>query len=225
MYPHYSVISTIWYRASLKSWLQGRKCKNYFLIHHLFHSQLHDSHSIQFSDPNQIVFVFSESNLVFWLHHQVLLGQDFFLQQTHSIFHLAPTKMIFEFLTDRLLKLRVTSQFTKSFSFSLPESRTMKPNSGKFWPKRFKSYSRRVIFLYLFLARFLFLTRRLLRFKYLTRLRDNRIFRENKLILRIPTVKLKIPGRPFLKPESRTSSYIQVIVFDLSYLPVAPVGT
>ena len=167
----------------VRSWPRGRRCKNCFLIHHLFHSKLLDSHSIQFSDPNQIVFVSSESNLVFWLQHQVLLDQDYFLQQTHSIFHLPPTKMIFEFLTDRLLKFRVTSQFTKSFSLSLPESRKMKLNSGQVWPKRFGSYSGRVIFLYLFLAVFLCLTRRLLRFKYLIRLRDNRILRENKLIL------------------------------------------
>ena len=213
MYP-----TTLSYRASLKSWPKGRKCKNCFLIHHLFHSQLHDSHSIQFSDPNQVVFVSSESNLVFWLHHQVLLDQDCFLQQAHSIFHLAPTKMIFEFLTDvwRLPKLTVTvsySQFIKSFSLSLPESRKMEPNSGQLWPKRFGSYSGRVI-LYLFLARFLFLTRRLLRFKYLTRLRDNRIFRGNKLILRIPTVKLN-SGKSIFEIRIPNFCYIQVIVFDL----------
>ena len=36
---------------------------------------------------------------------------------------------------------------------------------------------------------------------------------------RIPTVKLKIPGKAFLKSES------QVIVFDFCYLPVAAVGS
>ena len=38
---------------------------------------------------------------------------------------------------------------------------------------------------------------------------------------RIPTVKLKIPG----KSRIPKFCYIQVIVFDLSYLPVAAVGT
>ena len=38
---------------------------------------------------------------------------------------------------------------------------------------------------------------------------------------RIPTVKLKIPG----KSRIQKFCYIQVIVFDLSYLPVAAVGT
>ena len=37
---------------------------------------------------------------------------------------------------------------------------------------------------------------------------------------RIPTVKLKIPG----KSRIQKFFYIQVIVFDLSYLPVAGVG-
>ena len=39
--------------------------------------------------------------------------------------------------------------------------------------------------------------------------------------VRIPTVKLKIPG----KSRIQKFCYIQVIVFDLSYLPVAAVGT
>ena len=41
------------------------------------------------------------------------------------------------------------------------------------------------------------------------------------LRLRIPTVKLKIPG----KSRIQKFYHIQVIVFDLSYLPVAAVGT
>ena len=41
---------------------------------------------------------------------------------------------------------------------------------------------------------------------------------------RIPTVKLKIPGKLFLNTNPEFL-YIQVIVFDLSYLPVAVVGT
>ena len=48
---------------------------------------------------------------------------------------------------------------------------------------------------------------------------------ENKgwfnLHIRIPTVKLKIPG----KGRIQKFCYIQVIVFDLSYLPMAAVGT
>ena len=41
------------------------------------------------------------------------------------------------------------------------------------------------------------------------------------VITRIPTVKLKIPG----KSRIQKFCYIQVIVFDHSYLPVAAVGT
>ena len=52
---------------------------------------------------------------------------------------------------------------------------------------------------------------------------DFRKLAKRNFIIRIPTVKLKISGKVFLKSESRT--YIQVIVFDLSYLPVATVGT
>ena len=44
-----------------------------------------------------------------------------------------------------------------------------------------------------------------------------------RLLARIPTVKLKIPGKVFLKYESRTS--VTFKLFDLSYLPVAAVGT
>ena len=42
----------------------------------------------------------------------------------------------------------------------------------------------------------------------------------NGIRLRIPTVKLKIPG----KSRIQKFCYIQVIVFDLSYLPLATVG-
>ena len=41
---------------------------------------------------------------------------------------------------------------------------------------------------------------------------------------RIPTVKLKIPGKSW-EIRIPNSCYIQVIVLDLSYLPVAAVGT
>ena len=44
------------------------------------------------------------------------------------------------------------------------------------------------------------------------------------LSARIPTVKLKIPGRALLKSESRTSVTFK-LVFDISYLSVAAVGT
>ena len=42
---------------------------------------------------------------------------------------------------------------------------------------------------------------------------------------RIPTVKLKIPGKSIFEIRIPNFCYIQVIVFDLSYLPVAAVGT
>ena len=42
---------------------------------------------------------------------------------------------------------------------------------------------------------------------------------------RIPTVKLKIPEKSIFEIRIQNSCYIQVIVFDLSYLPVAAVGT
>ena len=41
---------------------------------------------------------------------------------------------------------------------------------------------------------------------------------------RIPTVKLKIPGKSIFEIRIPNFCYIQVIVFDLSYLPVAAVG-
>ena len=47
--------------------------------------------------------------------------------------------------------------------------------------------------------------------------RRNRI----EILPRIPTVKLKIPGQSRIQKIC----YIQVIVFDLGYLPVAAVGT
>ena len=37
---------------------------------------------------------------------------------------------------------------------------------------------------------------------------------------RIPMVKLKIPGKCIFKIQNQNFCYIQVIVFDLSYLPV-----
>ena len=43
--------------------------------------------------------------------------------------------------------------------------------------------------------------------------------------IRIPTVKLKIPGKSIFEIRIPNFCYIQVIVFDLSYLPVAAVGT
>ena len=42
---------------------------------------------------------------------------------------------------------------------------------------------------------------------------------------RIPTVKLKIPVKSIFEIRNQNICYIQVIVFDLSYLPVAAVGT
>ena len=54
------------------------------------------------------------------------------------------------------------------------------------------------------------------------------IFRDWSLFspsVRIPTVKLKIPGKKHAKIRIPNFCYIQVIVFDLSYLPVAAVGT
>ena len=42
---------------------------------------------------------------------------------------------------------------------------------------------------------------------------------------RIPTAKLKISGKNIFEIRIRNFCYIQVIVFDLSYLPVAAVGT
>jgi len=42
---------------------------------------------------------------------------------------------------------------------------------------------------------------------------------------RIPTVKLKIPGKRIFEIRNQNFCCIQVIVFDLSYLPVAAVGT
>ena len=42
---------------------------------------------------------------------------------------------------------------------------------------------------------------------------------------RIPTVKLKIPGKRIFEIRNQNFCCIQVIVFDLSYLPVAVVGT
>ena len=44
-------------------------------------------------------------------------------------------------------------------------------------------------------------------------------------VTRIPTVKLKIPKNFFFKIRIPNFCYIQVIVFDLSYLPVAAGGT
>ena len=43
--------------------------------------------------------------------------------------------------------------------------------------------------------------------------------------IRIPTVKLKIPGKSIFEIRIPNFCYIQVIVFDLSYLSVAAVGT
>ena len=42
---------------------------------------------------------------------------------------------------------------------------------------------------------------------------------------RIPTVKLKIPGKSIFEIRNQNFCYIQVIVFDLSYLPVAAIWT
>ena len=49
--------------------------------------------------------------------------------------------------------------------------------------------------------------------------------RPEKLAARIPPVKLKIPGKVTFEIRIPNFCYIQVIVFDLSYLPVAAVGT
>ena len=38
-------------------------------------------------------------------------------------------------------------------------------------------------------------------------------------------MKLKIPGKAFFEIRIQNFCYIQVIIFDLSYLPVAAVGT
>ena len=43
--------------------------------------------------------------------------------------------------------------------------------------------------------------------------------------IRIPTVKLKIPWKSIFEIRTQNFCYIQVIVFDLSYLPVAAIGT
>ena len=43
--------------------------------------------------------------------------------------------------------------------------------------------------------------------------------------IRIPTVKLEIPGKSIFEIRIQNFCYIQVIVFDLSYLPVAAVGS
>ena len=42
--------------------------------------------------------------------------------------------------------------------------------------------------------------------------------------IRIPTVKLEIPGKGIFEIRNQNLCYIQVIVFDLSYLLVAAVG-
>ena len=42
---------------------------------------------------------------------------------------------------------------------------------------------------------------------------------------RIPTVKLEIPGKNIFEIRNQNFCYIQVIVFGLSYLPVAAVGS
>ena len=44
-------------------------------------------------------------------------------------------------------------------------------------------------------------------------------------LFRIPTVKLKIPGKSIFEIRNQNFCYIQVIVFDLVYLPVAAVET
>ena len=46
-----------------------------------------------------------------------------------------------------------------------------------------------------------------------------------KVQARIPTVKLKIPGKGIFEIRNENFCYIQVIVFDLRYLPLAVVGT
>ena len=48
---------------------------------------------------------------------------------------------------------------------------------------------------------------------------------ESRLCGRIPTVKLKIPGKSIFKIRNQNFYFIQVVAFDLSYLPVAAVGT
>ena len=44
-------------------------------------------------------------------------------------------------------------------------------------------------------------------------------------ITRIPTVKLKIPGKSIFEIRNQNFCYIRVIVFDFSYLSMAAVGT
>ena len=50
-------------------------------------------------------------------------------------------------------------------------------------------------------------------------------FFQPMILNRIPTVKLKIPGKSIFEIRNQNFCYIQVIVFDLSYLLVAAVGT
>ena len=45
------------------------------------------------------------------------------------------------------------------------------------------------------------------------------------IVTRIPTAKLKIPGKSIFKTRNQNFYYIQVIVFDFSYRPVAAIGT
>ena len=56
---------------------------------------------------------------------------------------------------------------------------------------------------------------------HVTTHKSENVFRSAR---RIPTVKSKIPGKLF-PSRIQNFCYIQVIVFDLSYLPVAAVGT
>ena len=51
------------------------------------------------------------------------------------------------------------------------------------------------------------------------------IFPMVAMSLRIPTVKLKIPKKSIFEIRNQDFCYIQVKVFDLSYLPVRAVGT
>ena len=53
----------------------------------------------------------------------------------------------------------------------------------------------------------------------------NLFFLEIHAWIRIPTVKLKIPGKSIFQIWNQNFCYIQAIVFDLSYLPVTAVGT
>ena len=48
---------------------------------------------------------------------------------------------------------------------------------------------------------------------------------EDSICLRIPTLKLEILGKSIFEIRNQNLCYIQVLVFDLSYLPVAAVGT